>query len=77
MAANKLMGFLCKIVQDHDLEEYLEEEDGVPIMYTFGKELSKACVLRCTTEQKAKEIIKYLRGKGDILFGPPGQQKKI
>ena len=77
MAAKKLMGFLCQIVQDHDLEEYLEEEDGVPVMYTFGKEIAKACVLRCTTEQKAKEIIKYLRGKGDILFGPPGQQKKI
>ena len=76
-AAYKLMNFLFKIVHDNGLEDYLEEEDGVPILYTFGKELSKACVLRCTTEQKAKEIIKYLRAKGDILFGPPGLEKKI
>ena len=72
------MNFLFKIVHDNDLEEHLEEEEaGVPIMYTFGKELAKACVLRCTTEQQAKEIIKYLRAKGDILFGPPGLEKKI
>ena len=63
MASKKLMGFLCKIVQEYELEDYLEVEEGVPVMYTFGKEIAKACVLRCTTEQKAKEVITYLRGR--------------
>ena len=77
MASHKLMAFMCELAKEHGLEDYIEVENGLPVMYTFGQQLSKACVIRCTSELKAKVVINYLRGKGDILFGPVNNQKKI
>ena len=77
MASHKLMGFMCELAKEHGLEDYIEVENGLPVMYTFGQQLSKACVIRCTSELRAKAVINYLRGKGDILFGPVNNQKKI